>query len=786
MMANRTKGFPKASREIVNPYAKKRAREDDVALGLADGQRRDGNKDRWDEEDCEVVVALNDEVASLADADFRQSNPPVLNENDEPPGVALSSTLPRSRSSADLLDGSTTSSSASALVIAASDKAGMEGIDRKKIDQIILRASGNSMYMQQQRKRDEKVNARIAELRKVLERRAAQKALWRRHLEEQIDQEVPAIISQRSPRSTCVVVDMDMFYMACEMLERPELVDKPACVGRNMITTSNYVARKYGVRSAMAGYIGDRLVQELSNGQERLIHVPHNFELYRQKSETVRGVLAEYDPSLSAFSLDEAYLDLAEYLARRLEHPEWNHNDIKASLIADQQKRTEGDGHDSDVLYSTEAVLGWYSPSTCMNVVADIVREMRHRVFQETRGLTCSAGIAPNFMLAKIASNFNKPNGQLLVEADHDKVISFLHPLPVRKVSGIGRVQEKILNAFSIVTVKDLYEQRALVRLLFSPTTANFLLRASLGCSSSGASSSSVEDTGQKGISRERTFQPLNCWSEINVRMEDICSLLSDDMKRKSLRARTVTVKAKLLNYDVLSKSRSLGPNLYVQASRELAQIATELLRDIRREYEGSQFSVRLLGLRCSNFGSSSADDSFEMPQGSPLREVLNVTVPTRAPQPTLDRFLRRKRLGNSSCRNELGSGTSELPMLVSCPETCSHRALGTVRNDKAFPSHCVSFGQDDQAPRVAVPRVGISADHRAVHTSMESFLVTCPLCGKVFNKCRNIALNQHIDACLNAIVARKVVEEETTRSVVPRPKKMKQTIADFFRSRTG
>src|SRR3569623_278827 len=158
--------------------------------------------------------------------------------------------------------------SASALVNAACDKAGMEGIDRNKIDEIILRVSGNSLYMQQQRKRDEKVNQKIAELQERLKLETTETPLWKQQLQDQIDQVIPTILSQRPIRSSCVVVDMDMFYMACELLSRPELKDKPACVGGSMITTSNYVARKYGVRSAMAGYIGDKMVQELSQGRE--------------------------------------------------------------------------------------------------------------------------------------------------------------------------------------------------------------------------------------------------------------------------------------------------------------------------------------------------------------------------------------------------------------------------------------------------------------------------------------------------------------------------------------
>ena len=110
---------------------------------------------------------------------------------------------------------------------------------------------------------------------------------------------------------------------------------------------------------------------------------------------------------------------------------------------------------------------------------------------------------------------------------DHESdVIPFLYPLPVRKVGGIGRVTEKTLQAFGIHTVQDMYQQRALVRFLFKPASAGSLLRASLGCSSRdgsmGDDNEDEEETGQKGISRERTFQSGKPFSEINAKLEEI------------------------------------------------------------------------------------------------------------------------------------------------------------------------------------------------------------------------------------------------------------------------
>jgi DNA polymerase kappa len=643
---------------------------------------------------------------------------------------------------------SPTGGKASALVIAASDKAGMEGIDRKRIDKIIMRASGDSLYMQQQRKRDEKVNSKIAALQELLATKAVKDPSWRNRMEREIDQEVPAILSQRPARSTCVVVDMDMFFMACELLARPELVHKPACVGGSMISTSNYVARRYGVRSAMAGYIGDKLVHELSNGREKLIHVPHNFELYRQKSEIVRGVLAEYDPGLSAYSLDEVYLNLNSYLAIKLQHQDWGHERIKSLLqtnhacLTDNDSNSEKSVDDESSLDSADEFLSGLPTSVCVEAVEVVVKEMRSRVTRETGGLTCSAGVAPNFMLAKIASDRNKPDGQLVVGSHQEQIVEFLHPLPTRKISGIGRVQEKILSAFMVFSVSDLYEQRALVRLLFTPITATFLLHASLGCSSSNASSSS-EDTGQKGVSRERTFQPIHSWSEINVRLEDIGKLLSDDMKRKDLWGQTVSVKVKLLNYDVLSKSRTLPNGAGVQACNDLVDIAASLLSKIRLDLKGSQFSVRLLGIRCSNFVPRDADqnrESFDDPNGVASRRQ------TRAPLVTLDRFITVKK------KNLLGFHSQEEPPAQSSPAMADSGITGD-EIDQIF---------NDKIPRsVLMPSDGVPPkESLSTRTQTKSSvqLVSCPLCGCTFSEVDNLALNRHIDSCLNVVAVREVL----------------------------
>jgi DNA polymerase-4 len=196
-------------------------------------------------------------------------------------------------------------------------------------------------------------------------------------------------------------LDMDCFYAAVEMRERPELAGQPVAVGggghRGVVTTCNYEARKFGVRSAMPGFMA----------RERcpyLVFLPLRFDLYRAASQQIRGIFYEYTPLVEPLSLDEAYLDVSSL--------------------------------------SEDGRYAW-----------DIAKEIRARILAET-GLTASAGIAPNKMLAKIASDWRKPNGQFAILPD--QVQEFMASLPVRKVWGIGPKSAERFASRGIHTCGDL------------------------------------------------------------------------------------------------------------------------------------------------------------------------------------------------------------------------------------------------------------------------------------------------------------------------------------------
>jgi DNA polymerase-4 len=193
-------------------------------------------------------------------------------------------------------------------------------------------------------------------------------------------------------------LDMDCFYAAVEMRERPELAGQPIAVGggsrRGVVTTCNYEARKFGVHSAMPGF----------QARERcphLVFLPVRFDLYRAESSQIRQILLSYTPLVEPLSLDEAYLDVTG-----LDRYAW-----------------------------------------------DIAKEIRQRIFAETR-LTASAGIAPNKMLAKIASDWRKPNGQFAITPEQIK--PFIRNLPVRKIWGVGPKSAQKFEQQGIRTCGDL------------------------------------------------------------------------------------------------------------------------------------------------------------------------------------------------------------------------------------------------------------------------------------------------------------------------------------------
>ncbi|XP_009071315.1 PREDICTED: DNA polymerase kappa-like, partial [Acanthisitta chloris] len=193
------------------------------------------------------------------------------------------------------------------------NKAGMQGLDKEKINKIIMEATKGSRFYENELKKDQQVNQRVEKMMQLKEKITTQQLL---KAQLQVDKLVLELEQSRNLSSTIVHIDMDAFYAAVEMRDNPELKEKPVAVGSmSMLSTSNYHARRFGVRAAMPGFIAKKLCPHLTI-------VPPNFEKYGKVSKEVRAILAEYDPNFMPMGLDEAYLNITEHLEERLNWPE--------------------------------------------------------------------------------------------------------------------------------------------------------------------------------------------------------------------------------------------------------------------------------------------------------------------------------------------------------------------------------------------------------------------------------------------------------------------------------
>ena len=270
-------------------------------------------------------------------------------------------------------------------------------------------------------------------------------------------------------------VDMDCFYAAIEMREHPELAGLPLAVGgsrsgerRGVLTTCNYEARKFGVRSAMPTF------QALQRCPQLLV-LPVRFDLYRQVSEKIRAIFRLWTERIEPLSLDEAYLDVTH--------------------------REEGGAANAAAI--------------------------RRRLFAET-GLTASAGIAANKLLAKIASDWRKPNGQFEVESAH--ALEFMRGLPVRKLWGIGAVTAETLEKQEIRTCADL---QALSRIELHQRLGRWGLELFDLCR--GIDSRPVEaDRVRKSLSTEHTFdRNLTGLEACEAAIEEIFTEFAGDLSAR-------------------------------------------------------------------------------------------------------------------------------------------------------------------------------------------------------------------------------------------------------------
>ena len=337
-------------------------------------------------------------------------------------------------------------------------------------------------------------------------------------------------------------LDMDCFYAAVEMRERPELAGLPVAVGggsrRGVVTTCNYEARKFGVRSAMPGFLA----------RERcpaLVFLPIRFELYRAESAKIRQILHRYTELVEPLSLDEAYLDV-----------------------------------------------------TASNRYAwDIAKEIRKAIFDETR-LTASAGIAPNKMLAKIASDWRKPDGQFAITPD--RIDAFMRDLPLRKIWGIGPKSAEKFAQQGIHTCGDLQRLSLADLIRRTGSWGGELYHLCRGRDDRPVEPNRI----RKSLSTECTYlENLTTQPQCNHAMDVLVSELLEEVRAKAAdrRIHKAFVKIKFADFSHTTKE-GIHPN-------PTHETFLTLLDDARKR---SRQGVRLLGAGV-RFAEESGE--FEDPQ---------------------------------------------------------------------------------------------------------------------------------------------------------------------------
>lgn len=341
------------------------------------------------------------------------------------------------------------------------------------------------------------------------------------------------------PLRKIIHVDMDAFYASVEQMDFPELKGKPIAVGgnehRGVVSAASYEARKFGVRSALSGNLAKKYCPEL-------IFVKPRFDRYTEISKKIRAIFYDYTDLVEPLSLDEAYLDVTE---NKKGNP-------SASLLAE---------------------------------------EIRMRIQNEI-GLTASAGISINKFIAKVASDYNKPNGQKTVGPE--EVLEFLEQLPIQKFYGVGKVTRDKMFLLGIFTGLDLKQKSLEFLESHFGKSGKFYYNVVRGIHKSEVKPFRIA----KSVAAEHTFFE-NLTSEIFMieRLEQIATSLERRLKKHNVSGKTITLKIKYSDFTLQTRSKTMP--YFIQDKALLLDVATELLY-----MEKPKNSVRLLGISLSNLNT--------------------------------------------------------------------------------------------------------------------------------------------------------------------------------------
>lgn len=334
-------------------------------------------------------------------------------------------------------------------------------------------------------------------------------------------------------------VDMDYFFAACEEKVNPSLKSRPIVVGsdpkqgkgRGVVSTCNYISRRYGINSGMP-------ISKAYSLNPNAVFLPVNLRLYNEISYRIMKIIKNYSNKFQQTGIDEAYLDVTE----------------KANNL-DEAKEL------------------------ALKIKKDIIGQ---------EGLTCSIGVSVNKLIAKIASEFHKPDGLTVVEEYEIK--KFLEPLPVRKLYGVGPKTEEKLKELSIETIGQLtsFNRETLINIFG-------VYGLYLSISANGVGDDFVaEEYGRLSIGREFTFEEdVEDFEIINQAIEEIAEEIFEELKEESYLYRTISIKIRLHDFRTFTRAKTL--NYFRSDKSAIINVAAQLAK----EFIGNK--IRLIGVRVSN-----------------------------------------------------------------------------------------------------------------------------------------------------------------------------------------
>jgi len=363
---------------------------------------------------------------------------------------------------------------------------------------------------------------------------------------------------------TILHVDMDAFYASIEQRDNPALRGKPVIVGgmggRGVVAAASYEVRPFGVRSAMP-------VREALQRCPQAICVRPRMNHYREVSQQIFKVFHEFTPLVEGLSLDEAFLD---------------------------------------VTHSHSA----------MGSAADIAAQIKMRIRVQTQ-LAASVGVAPNKLVAKIASDLRKPDGLLIVR--DEEVMSVLDPLPITRLFGIGQKTAPRLLALGIKTFRDLrLAPEQPLKAIFGKFTAQIQARAA-GMDDRPV----IPDWDEKQISAEDTFETdISDQARLFIELQALSDRTATRLRAKQLQAACVIVKIRRSDFSTYTRQQHFQPA--TQETQVIARIATQLLKDWLKEQPRA--ALRLLGVGVSDLTQAQQLELFAAPESQRNRE-LDATV---------------------------------------------------------------------------------------------------------------------------------------------------------------